>query len=68
MIARSERFWWSVSVKENGLSAVSNNPSSPRKRRLPFGDQESVGGAAQRGVMVEAAAAAAFVAAEADLL
>jgi len=39
-----------------------------RGNRLPFGDQESVSGDAQRGVMVEPAPAAAFIVAEADLL
>ena len=36
--------------------------------RLPLGDQEAVGGDAQRGVMMEATPAAPFIVAEPDLL
>ncbi len=39
-----------------------------RGNQTPLGDQESVGGDGERGVMVEASPAAAFVVTEADLL
>ena len=42
--------------------------ADPEGDRLPLGDQESVGGDAQRGVMVEAAPSAPFIMAEPDLL
>ena len=67
---------WVRSGGASGSVTVGNRkflerPGGTRSRggnRLPLGDQESVGGDAQRGVVMEAAPSAAFEMPEPDLL